>query len=87
MVTKKKKNQSRSYLNHLVFMNILCIAATMLQYNVNLFVGYRERYGICCIRKWKAIFNIFAFKSTCFKQTENCKHARTPTLYISDATI
>lgn len=72
----------QSPLHTLVFMNILCIPATMLQYNVNLFVGYRERYGMCCIRKWKAVFKMFAFKSTCLKQTENCKHARTPTLYI-----
>lgn len=63
-------------------MNILCILATKLQYNVNLFVGYRERYDMCCIRKWKAIFKIFAFKSTCLIHTENCKHARTLTLYI-----
>jgi hypothetical protein len=72
----------QSPLYSLVLMNILCIPATMLQYNVNLFVGYRERYGMCCIRKWKAVFKIFAFKSTCLKQTEYCKHARTPTLYI-----
>lgn len=58
----------------LVFMNILCIPATMIQYNVNLFVGYKERYGRCCIRKWKAIFKIFAFKSTCLK----LKAANTP---------
>ena len=65
-----------------VFMNTLCVPATMLQYTVDLFLGYRERFGMCCIRNWKAIFKIFAFNSTCLKQSENCKHARTPTLYI-----
>lgn len=49
-------------------MNILCIPATMIQYNVNLFVGNRERYGMCRIRKLEAIFKISAFKGT-FKST------------------